>query len=72
MHRYYETYEDHWARRLVWAYNKLKKEREDRPLYWSDLRRISGVRARNLSKIIPLIRKHTDKKTAKIIRQIIE
>lgn len=72
MQRYYETYEDHWARRLVWAYNKLKKEREDRPLYWSDLRRISGVRARNLSKIIPLIRKHTDKKTAKIIRQIIE
>ena len=72
MRRYYETYEDHWARRLVWAYNKLKKERVDRPIYWVDLRRISGVKERNLTKIAPLIHKHTDRKTAKIIRQIIK
>ena len=72
MQRYYETYEDHWARRLVWAYNKLKKERGDKPIYWVDLRRISGVKERNLSKIVPLIHKHTDKQTAKVIRQIIE
>lgn len=72
MQRYYETYEEHWARRLVWAYNKLKKERVDRPIFWADLRRISGVKERNLLKVIPLIHKHTDRKTAKIIRQIIE
>lgn len=72
MQKYYETYEDHWARRLVWAYNKIKAERGEMPIYWVDLRRISGVKERNLSKIAPLIHKHTDRKTAKIIRQIIE
>lgn len=72
MQRYYETYEDHWSRRLVWAYEKLRSERGDRPIYWVDLRRISGVKERNLHKVIPLIHKHTDRKTAKIIRDIIE
>lgn len=72
MQRYYETYEDHWARRLVWAYKKLKKERGDKQFFWVDIRRISGVKERNLPKVIPLIHKHTDRKTAKIIRHIIE
>lgn len=70
--RYTETYPEHWARRLVWAYNKLKTERKDKPIYWVDLRRISGVKERNLHKVIPLIHKHTDPKTANIIRKIIE
>lgn len=72
MQRYYETYEDHWARRLVWAYHKLKEERGDKPIYWVALRRISGVKERNLHKVIPLLHKFTDRKTARIIRQIIE
>ena len=72
MEKFFETYEDHWCRRLVWAYNKIKAERGEKPIYWVDLRRISGVKERNLSKIAPLIHKHTDRKTAKIIRQIIE
>lgn len=72
MQHYYETYEDHWARRLVWAYNKLKKERGDKQFFWVDIRKISGVKERNLPKVIPLIHKHTDRQTAKIIRQIIE
>jgi hypothetical protein len=70
--RYTETYPEHWARRLVWAYNKLKTERKDKPIHWLDLRRISGVKERNLHKVIPLIHKHTDPKTANIIRKIIE
>lgn len=72
MARYHETYEDHWCRRLVWAYQNLKAERGEAPIYWVDLRRISGVKERNLSKIAPLIHKHTDRKTAEIIRHIIE
>ncbi len=72
MERYHETYEDHWSRRLVWAYQRVKAERGDAPIYWVDLRRISGVKERNLSKIAPLIHKHTDRKTAEIIRHIIE
>ena len=72
MQRYAESYEEHWARRLVWAYHKLKKERSNKPIYWVDLRRISGVKERNLHKVIPLIHEYADRKTAKIIRQIIE
>ena len=72
MDKYYETYEDHWSRRLVWAYNKLKAEQGDRPIYRSQLRRISGIKEHNLHKVIPLIHNHTDRKTAKIIRQIIK
>ena len=70
--RYTETYTEHWTRRLIWSYNKLKAEYGEKPIYWVDLRRISGVKERNLHKVIPLIHKYTDRKTAKIIRQIIE
>ena len=72
MQQYYEPYEEHWARRLVWAYYKLKTERGNKPIYWVDLRRLSGVKERNLAKVISLIHKYTDPKTAKIILQIIE
>ena len=72
MDTYYETYEENWARRLVWAYNKLKIERKDKPIYWVDLRRISGVKERNLSKVVPLIHKYTDHETTQMILQIIE
>lgn len=71
MQKYYETYEDHWARRLVWAYHKLKKEYGSVPFYWSDMRKISGVRMRNIEGVMPMIGNHTDRKTAKAIRQII-
>ena len=70
--RYTESYPEHWARRLVHCYHQLKKERGDKPIYWVDLRRISGVKERNLHKVIPLLHKYTDPKTAKAIRQIIE
>lgn len=72
MQKYYETYEDHWTRRLVHCYQQLKNERGDKPIYWVDLRRVSGVKERNLHKVIPLLHKYTDRKTAKIIREIIE
>jgi hypothetical protein len=60
MERYYESYEEHWARRLVWAYKKLRVERRDKPIYWVDLRRISGVKERNLAKVIPLVHKYAN------------
>ena len=66
-----ESYPEHWSRRLVWAYNKLKTERGDRPIYWVDLRRISGVKERNLGKVIPLIHNYADANTAKTIINMI-
>lgn len=70
--RFTESYPEHWTRRLVHCYHQLKKERGDKPIYWVDLRRISGVKERNLHKVIPLLHKYTDPKTAKAILQIIE
>lgn len=69
---YTESYPEHWSRRLVWAYNKLRAERRDKPIYWVDLRRISGVKERNLGKVIPLIHNYTDANTAKTIINLIE
>lgn len=65
MERYNETYEENWARRIVWAYNKLKSKNE--PFYWSDIRRLTGVKKKNIEAVIPYIRKHTNKETADAI-----
>ena len=70
LEKYSESYEENWSRRLIWAYHKLKSENTT-PFYWSDLRRLSGVKKKNIEKVIPYIHKHTDKTTATKIVQII-
>ena len=70
--KYTESYEESWARRIVWAYHKLKAEKKDKLLYWSDIRSLSGVKKYNIEKVIPLIWKYTDRKNGKIIIQLIE
>lgn len=70
--RYTESYEESWARRIIWAYHKLKTERKDMPFYWSDIRILSGVKKYNIEKVFPFIWKYTDRKTGKIIIQLIE
>lgn len=44
LREYSETYEENWTRRLVWAYEKLKSERNHKHIYWSDIRKLSGVK----------------------------
>ncbi len=56
--KYKEPYEENWARRIMWAYEKLKQE--GKPFYWSDIRRISGVKKSNLERVIPYIKEYTD------------
>lgn len=70
--RYYETYEQNWARKLVWAYNKLKNVCGDKPIYWVDLRKLSGVKERNLLKVLPLIHNYADDDTAIAIVDILK
>lgn len=53
LEKYSETYPECWARKIVWAYNKLKSE--NKPFYWSDIRRLSGVKKANIEKVIPYI-----------------
>ena len=61
LEKYSESYEEFWARRIVWAYSKLKEERKDRPLYWTDIRQMSGVKKKNIETVIPFIEKYVDK-----------
>ena len=67
--RYSESYEENWARRIVWGYNKLKTN--NAPFYWSDIRKITGVKKKNIEKVIPHIRKYTNRKTAEAIINLV-
>ena len=71
MEKYAEPYESAYARRLIWAYHKLQSDRGNSPIYWTDLRVLSGVKSHNLQKIIPYLNKHTDKATAVSIYSLI-
>ncbi len=67
--KYSESYEENWARRIVWGYNKLKAD--NTPFYWSDIRRITGVKKKNIKKVIPHIRKYINKKIAEEIINLV-
>lgn len=60
--KYMETYAESWARKIIWAYRKLTEIGE--PFYWSDIRRISGVKKANIGSVIPYLKKHTDADSA--------
>ncbi len=62
LEKYREPYEENWARRIIWAYNKLKSE--NTPFYWTDIRKLSGVKKQNFEKTIPYLYKHTNRATA--------
>lgn len=69
--KYKESYPESWARKVIWAYEKLMKEKNGN-IYWSDIRKISGVKKCNFDDVIPYLRKHTDANTAqKIISLVI-
>ncbi|MDE7185049.1 MAG: TniQ family protein [Lachnospiraceae bacterium] len=65
--RYTESYPESWARKIIWAYQKLKEEGE--LFYWSDIRKLSGVKKKNIQLVIPYLMKHTD---ASMANQIME
>lgn len=67
MQKYYEPYEECYARKIIWAYNKLKAE--NKSFYWTDIRKLSGVKKTNMDKVIPYLSKHTNKE---IVNKIID
>ncbi len=71
MQRYAESYEEHWARRLVWGYHRLKSEHGSKPVYWVNLRRLTGVKERNLAKVLPLIHNYANADTTKAIIKLV-
>lgn len=65
--KYTESYPETWARKIIWAYKKL--EEEGKPFCWTDIRKISGVKKKNLQEVIPYLWKHVD---GGLLSQIIE
>ena len=51
--RYSETREEYWAREIVWAYKQLTEK--GKPFFWSDIRRLTGIKKRNLDRILPYL-----------------
>lgn len=70
--RYTESYPENWARKIIWAYQKLKEERGNLPFYWSDIRSLSGVKKQNFNAIIPHLYKHANQDTVKSIMIIVK
>ena len=69
--KYTESYPESWARKIIWAYRKLKEE--GKPFYWTDIRKISGVKKKNFESVIPYLIKHTDvEMVSKIMELVIE
>ena len=68
--KYTESYPESWARKIIWAYKKL--EDEGKPFCWTDIRKISGVKKKNLQSVISYLMEHTDVDTiGQIIRLIV-
>ncbi len=55
--RYTESYPESWARKIIWAYWKL--EEEGKPICWTNIRKISGVKKKNMQVVIPYLKRHT-------------
>lgn len=70
--KYTESYPENWTRKIIWAYKKLKSENENLPFYWSDIRKLTGVKKENIDKIIPYLIKYTGKEFAEEIMKIIK
>ena len=58
MERYAESYPESWARKIIWAYQKL--DEEGKPFYWTDIRKIAGVKKKNMQEVVPYLNKHSD------------
>ena len=69
MERYAESYPESWARKIVWAYQKL--EEEGKPFYWTDIRKIAGVKKKILKEVVPYLMKYADAETVNQIIRLI-
>lgn len=69
--KYKESYGETWARRLIWAYKKYADENGEVPVYWSDIREMSGVKKKNVGQAIPYLKKFADKETVDCIKDLL-
>lgn len=69
LQKYAESFEEYWARRVLWAYSKLMKE--DRPFYWSDIRVLAGVKKKHIDEIAPYLYMHGGKQIGDDILRLV-
>lgn len=67
---YKESYPESWARKIIWAYNKIKEEKS--VLYWSDIRKITGVKKHNIDAVFPYLLKYADEDTVAEMIEIVK
>lgn len=70
--KYIESYPEHYARRILWAYQKLKEDKKERSFYWSDIRKLAGVKKKNFKAAIPYLEKYIDEATKKEIIDLVK
>lgn len=66
---YTESYPESWARKIIWAYQKLQEK--DMPFYWSDIRLLSGVKKKDFQIILPYLAKYGDADTVNHISMLV-
>lgn len=64
--RYAESYEESWARKLVWAYEWLENNEEE-IFYWKQIRKLTGVKKERFNEIIPYLKKYANEDEVKLI-----
>lgn len=68
--RYTESYPESWARKIVWAYCRLQES--GKPFYWSDIRKLAGVKKKHIQEIMPYIPRYTDTATIAAIGKLVD
>lgn len=56
--KYAESYPESRARKIIWAYRKLKEH--GKGFYWSDIRNLSGVKKDSMCTAIPFLKVHAN------------
>lgn len=71
--RYKESYEENWARRIIWAYKKILYEHEREPckIYSCDIRKLSGVKEINFFKTYKYWNKYINQDDINILKKIL-
>lgn len=59
LEKYTESYPESYARKIIWAYRKLIIE-SNKPIFWSDIRMLSGVKKKNFQLAIPFLSKYAN------------
>lgn len=68
--KYHETYEEYWARKTVWAINKIKINGEK--LTYAKVRNLVNIRKENFLSCIPYLIKYSDENSNDNINEFIE